>query len=190
MDIRTNDFDAQKGETAAPRWMSSPSRARTISTEPFDYYFLNNSLSARTEFESTVPSFQRNEMGATFGGPIIKDKFFVYGAIDVLRSSTTSAGQYTVETQAFDTYAESQSSQQRRHPSSQDRSAAGLSRPSNILTVSQLRHQTPGYFRAPAGIPADLKRWAPPTSATPFPRTDTSGVFAATTTSAKTTAFT
>jgi hypothetical protein len=58
----------------------------------FDYYFLNDVLSARTEFEKNVPTFQRNEVGATFGGPILRNKLFFYGAIDVLRSSTTTAG--------------------------------------------------------------------------------------------------
>lgn len=67
-----------------------------------DYYFLNNSLSARTEFESSLPTFHRDEMGATMGGPIIKDKLFWYGAIDVLRSSNVSSGQSIFETKDFD----------------------------------------------------------------------------------------
>jgi len=64
-----------------------------------DYFFLNDALTSRTEFESTVPAYNRNEMGATFGGPILKDKLFGFGAIDVLRSSSINSYVTTVETQ-------------------------------------------------------------------------------------------
>ena len=92
MDINTNDFDAQKGRNGgATVYIFTKSGANEFHGS-IDYYFLNNPLSARTEFGSTVPPFTRNEVGATFGGPIIKNKFFIFGAIDLLRSSTTSAG--------------------------------------------------------------------------------------------------
>jgi hypothetical protein len=96
MDIRTNDFDAQKGRNGGATVDVYTKSGTNKFHGTIDYYFTNNSLTGRTHFESSVPTFQRNEMGATFGGPIIKDKFFIFGAIDVLRSSTTSAGQYTV----------------------------------------------------------------------------------------------
>ena len=110
-------------------------------------------MSARTEFESTVPRFTRNEVGATFGGPIIKNKFFIFGAIDVLRSSTTSAGQYTVETKDFDSWA---TANLPTNIATQVLTAAPpLSFPtSNILTVGQI--ESSGFFPPPAGIPTDL----------------------------------
>jgi Carboxypeptidase regulatory-like domain len=115
MDVRTNDFDAQKGRNGGATVDVFSKSGSNSFHGTLDYYFLNNSLSARTEFESTVPTFERNEAGATFGGPILKDKLFFYGAIDVLRSSTTSAGQYTVETKDFDNWAASRNSKQ-AHP--------------------------------------------------------------------------
>jgi len=43
------------------------------------FEFLRNSaLDARNFFSSTVPPFQRNEFGGTFGGPIRKDKTFFF----------------------------------------------------------------------------------------------------------------
>jgi hypothetical protein len=156
MDIRTNDFDAQKGRNGGATVDVFTKSGTNQFHGTIDYYFLNNSLSARTEFESSVPSFQRNEMGATFGGPIIKDKLFVYGALDVLRSSTTSAGQYTVETQAFDSYAQS------NFPNSVATQVLTMAPPlvfptTNLQTVSQLEASNPGYFAPPPGIPADLE---------------------------------
>ncbi len=155
MDIRTNDFDAQKGRNGGATVDVFTKSGTNDFHGTIDYYFLNNSLSARTEFESSVPTFQRNEVGATFGGPIIKDKLFIFGAIDVLRSSSTSAGQYTVETQDFDNYAKT------NFPNNVATQVLSMAPPLNfpttgIQTVSQLEATNPGYFAPPAGIPAGL----------------------------------
>ena len=157
IDIRTNDFDAQKGRNGGATVDVFTKSGTNDFHGTFDYYFLNDSLSARTEFETTVPTFVRNEVGATFGGPIIKNRFFVFGAIDVLRSSTTTAGQYTVETPQLDAYATA------NFPNNIATQILKLAPPlvnptANIQTVSQLQSKpnTPGYFPLPAGIPSDL----------------------------------
>jgi hypothetical protein len=48
-------------------------------------YFRNKALNSRGVFETSKPDFQRNQFGATFGGPIIKDRlnFFLVG--DIIR---------------------------------------------------------------------------------------------------------
>jgi hypothetical protein len=155
IDIRANDFDAQKGRNggATVEVFSKSGANETHGT--LDYYFLNNVLSARTEFESSVPQFKRNEMGATFGGRIIKDKLFYYGGIDVLRSSTTSAYQATVETKDFLNWAET------NLPNNVATQVLKTAPPqvyptTGIKTVSQLAASTPGYFPLPAGIPGNL----------------------------------
>ena len=155
MDIRTNDFDAAKGRNGGATVDVFTKSGTNDFHGAIDYYFLNNSLSARTEFENTVPTFTRNEVGGAFGGPIIKNKFFIFGAVDVLRSSTTSAGQYTVETQDFDTWAKT------NLPSNIATqiltTAPPLSFPTTgILTVNQLEAATPGYFTPPANLPGGL----------------------------------
>ena len=155
IDIRANDFDAQKGKNggAAVEVFTKSGANETHGT--FDYYFLNDTLSARTEFEGSVPKFKRNEMGATFGGRIIKDKLFYYGGIDVLRSSTTNAYQATVETHDFVNWAAA------NLPNSVGtqvlKTAPPLTYPTTgIQTVSQLAASTPGYFALPTGIPGNL----------------------------------
>ena len=155
MDVRTNDFDASKGRNGGAT-VDVYTRSGTNQFHgTLDYYFTSNSLTGLTHFESSVPTFQRNEMGATFGGPIIKDKLFIFGALDVLRSSTTSAGQYTVETQDFDAWVaanlpNSVANQVLKAAPPQDFPTSG------IQTVSQLEASTPGYFAPPANIPANL----------------------------------
>jgi hypothetical protein len=155
MDIRTNDFDAAKGRNGGATVDVFTKSGTNDFHGAIDYYFLNNSLSARTEFENTVPTFTRNEVGGAFGGPIIKNKFFIFGAVDVLRSSTTSAGQYTVETQDFDSWAKA--NLPNNIATQVLTTAPPLSFPTTgILTVDQLEAATPGYFTPPANLPGSL----------------------------------
>ena len=154
-DVRTNDFDASKGRNGGATIDVFTKSGTNDFHGTVDYYFTNNSLTALNHFESSVPTFSRNEMSATFGGPILKNKFFIFGAIDVLRSSATSAGVYTVETPDFVSWVET------NLPNS---IAAGILKAApplvaptaNIQTVAQVEANTPGYFAPPAGIPSTL----------------------------------
>ena len=92
-------------------------------------------------------------MGVTVRGPVIKDTFFFYGAIDVLRSSSVSASAYTVETQDFVTWAET------NLPNNVATQVLKAAPPlsyatSNFSTASQVAAGS--YFALPANIPADL----------------------------------
>ena len=160
MDIRTNDFDAQKGRNGG-----STVDVYTVSGSNqfhgnIDWYFTNNSLSATTHFQSSVPTFSRNEMGATMGGPIFKNKLFWFGAIDVLRSSNPSSYTATVETQDFYNWAKANEpntigfqfltmAPPATYPTTGLVSVANYELPSN-------QGGTPGYFAPPAGIPSTL----------------------------------
>jgi hypothetical protein len=163
MDIRTNDFDASKGRNGGATVDVFTKSGSNDFHGTFDYYFLNDALTARTEFETTsVPAYTRNEVGATFGGPIIKNKLFIFGAIDFLRSSTTSAGSYTFETQDFDNYVKSNPNLSGSVAAQILAMAPPLAFPTTgFKTVAQYEQPasdggTPGYFNPPAGIPSDL----------------------------------
>src|ERR1700730_11733970 len=78
------------------------------------YEFIRNSaLDASNFFDSTKPPFKRNQFGATAGGPILKDRTFIFGNYEGLRQSlgetqvnqvptaTARAGQLAVSTQDF-----------------------------------------------------------------------------------------
>jgi hypothetical protein len=154
VDVRTNDFDAQKGRNGGATVDVYTNSGSNAFHGTFDYYFTNNSLTATTHFSNPVPVFQRNEMGATIGGPILRNRLFFFGAIDVLRSSSAGGGQFTTETQAFDTWLKG----------SAEANTVGaqvlLSTPPTVFpttglqTVSQYNASTatPAYFPLPADI--------------------------------------
>ncbi len=155
MDIRTNDFDAQKGRNGG-----STVDVYTVSGSNqlhgnIDWYFTNDTLSATTHFQSKVPTFSRNEMGATIGGPILKNKLFYFGAIDVLRSSNPNSYTATVETQDFYNWAKTYESNTVGYqfltmapPASYP--TAGLVPYSTYVGPSDAGG-TPGYFAPPTG---------------------------------------
>ena len=155
MNVKTNNFDAQKGRNAGATVEVFTNSGSNNLHGTFDYYFRNDSLTARTEFQKKVPTFSRNEVSATLGGPALKNKLFWYGAIDVLRSSSAQAYTITAETQDFDNWV------QANLPNTV---AAGILKTappqsfptSNLKTVAQVEASTPGYYAPPAGIPADL----------------------------------
>lgn len=152
INILTNNFDATKGRNAGATVDVFTKSGANRYHGTGDYYFLNNDLVTRTEFESSVPSFTRQEMGMTLGGPIRKDKLFFYGAIDVLRSSTVSAAAYPVETQQFDQWA--QANLPNNIATQVLLAAPPLNFPtSNILTASQI---TGSYYPLPANLPPNL----------------------------------
>lgn len=101
VDVRTNDFDAQKGRNAGATVDVYTKSGSNDFHGTVDYYFTNAALSGLTHFQKKVPPFTRNEMGATMGGPVLKNKLFWFGAIDVLRASNPNSYTATVETQDF-----------------------------------------------------------------------------------------
>ena len=155
MDIRTNDFDAQKGRNGG-----STVDVYTVSGSNkfhgnIDWYFTNNALSATTHFQTSVPTFSRNEMGATMGGPIFKNKLFFFGAIDVLRSSNPNSYTATVETQDFYNWAKTY------EPNTVGFQFLTMAPPASYPTTGLVPYSTyvgasnaggtPGYFPPPTG---------------------------------------
>ncbi len=155
INVQTNNFSADKGRNGGATVDVFTKSGTNQVHGAIDYYFLNNNMQSRTEFQTAVPQFTRNEIGAALGGPIIKSKLFYFGAIDVLRSSTTSAYQTTVETQQLDNWV------QTNLPNTLAAKILQAAPPQHfpttgIETVSQVEASTPGYFAPPAGLPSDL----------------------------------
>jgi hypothetical protein len=155
MDIKTNDFDAQKGRDAGAIVDIYTLSGSNDFHGTFNYYFTNNILTARTEFQSSLPPAQRNEFGGTLGGPIVKKKVFFFAAADGLRSSTVSSGSSIFETPDFLAYAKS------AFPNGVGTAAMTMAPPivaptANLETVAQYEIATPGFFAPPAGISPTL----------------------------------
>jgi hypothetical protein len=150
--VETNTFDAQKGRNAGATVDVFTKSGTNDFHGTVDYYFTNNTLTARQETQSTLAASQRNETSATFGGPVMKNKLFLFGAIDVLRSSSANSYSTTVETQDFDNWAKA------NLPNSLGTKALLMAPPqtfptSNFVTVGQI---TGSAFPLPSGIPSTL----------------------------------
>lgn len=160
VDVRTNDFDAQKGRNAGATVNVYTKSGSNQLHGTFNYYFTNDTLSAQTNFQTKVPTFSRNEFGGTLGGPAIKNKLFWFGAIDVLRSSNPSSYTATVETQDFVNWAKT------NYPNAVGTKFLTMAPPESYPTTGLVpvstyvlpsnQGGTPGYFAPPAGIPSTL----------------------------------
>jgi hypothetical protein len=156
MEIRTNDFDAQKGRNGGATVDVFTNSGSNQYHGTIDYEYTDNTLDALTHFESSLPSSQRNDISGTFGGPIFKDKLFGFGAIEVLRSSVTSAGSAALETQDFYNWVKANEGSTVAYQSltlAPPLAYATASSP-GVQSVSQLAATS--HFPLPAGIPGNL----------------------------------
>jgi hypothetical protein len=123
-------------------------------------YHTDNDLSARTIFQNCAtggcPAFRRNEFGGTLGGPIVKNKLFFFVGAFGLRSSNATTNVATVETQQFAQYVE-QNFPNNIASTFFKQAPPAVYPTANILTVSQLEAQNPGFSSStvfPANLPA------------------------------------
>ena len=86
--VVTSNYSAEYGRTSGGV-INAISRAGTNNFHGSVYEFLRNSaLDARNFFDgATIPPFRRNQFGASAGGPIIKDRTFIFGDYEGLRQS-------------------------------------------------------------------------------------------------------
>src|SRR5437870_3892070 len=84
--VLTNTYSAQFGGSGAV--VNAVSKSGTNSLHGSAYEFLRNSaLDAREFFDSVKPPFRQNQLGASLGGPIKKDKLFFFVNDEELRKS-------------------------------------------------------------------------------------------------------
>jgi hypothetical protein len=85
--VLTSNYSAEYGRTAGGV-VNAITRSGTNQFHGGVYEFLRNSaLDARNFFDADVPPFRRNQFGADAGGPIRKDKLFVFGDYEGIRQS-------------------------------------------------------------------------------------------------------
>ncbi|WP_433983885.1 TonB-dependent receptor [Tunturiibacter empetritectus] len=85
--VVTSNASADYGKTAGGI-INAVTRAGTNKLHGSAYEFLRNSaLDARNEFDAVgqIAEFRRNQFGASAGGPIIKDRTFIFGDYEGLR---------------------------------------------------------------------------------------------------------
>jgi len=93
--IQRNFFQAEFGNS--PGIINIASRGGTNEWHGSAFHFLrNNALDARTFFARSAEPFKRNQFGFAVGGPIIKDRLFVFGNFEGFRQrlGVTQRGLY------------------------------------------------------------------------------------------------
>ncbi len=86
--VLTSNYSAEYGKTSGGV-VNAISRTGTNQFHGSAYEFLRNSaMDARNFFDGpTIPPFKRNQFGASAGGPIQKDKTFIFGDYEGIRQS-------------------------------------------------------------------------------------------------------
>jgi hypothetical protein len=102
--IVTNNLSAEYGRSSGAL-ISVITRGGTNDFHGTAFWFLrNDNLDASNTFEARAgsqPEFKRNQFGATFGGPAIKNRLFFFGSYQGLRLRQPQQRQATVETPEF-----------------------------------------------------------------------------------------
>ncbi len=99
--VLTNTFDAEYGRNSGSV-VNVVTKSGTNSLHgDFYEFFRNKVLNTKGFFDSEVPDYKQNQFGATLGGPIKKDKTFIFGSYegDRLRQGISS-GQVFLPTSA------------------------------------------------------------------------------------------
>ena len=85
--VLTTNYSAEYGRTSGGV-VSAIGRSGTNQFHGSAFEFLRNSaLDARNFFDGPIPPFRRNQFGASGGGPIRKDKTFIFGAYEGVRQA-------------------------------------------------------------------------------------------------------
>jgi Carboxypeptidase regulatory-like domain/TonB dependent receptor-like, beta-barrel/TonB-dependent Receptor Plug Domain len=85
--VLTSNYSAEYGRTSGGV-VNAITRSGTNEFHGSAYEFLrNNTFDARNFFDGKIPPFRRNQFGADAGGPIRKDKLFVFGDYEGIRQS-------------------------------------------------------------------------------------------------------
>jgi hypothetical protein len=98
--VLTTNSSAEYGKSSGGV-VNALTRSGTNQFHGSAYEFLRNSaLDARNYFDNTIPPFKRNQFGAAAGGPIRKDRTFVFGDYEGIRQSLGMTSVNTVPSSA------------------------------------------------------------------------------------------
>ena len=152
--VSANSFSAEKGRNSGALIEVFTKSGTNDYHGTLSEFHTNNALTARTEFQGALPATRRNEYGFTAGGPIIKNKTFIFGSFYHLSYSTAATSVVRVETPEFVNYVKQQ------YPNSLAAKFFALDPPAampttSIATVADVQKSNPGSFSA-AAFPSTL----------------------------------
>ena len=80
--VLTNTFDAEYGRNSGSVVNVVTKSGSNSVHGDFYEFFRNKVLNTKGFFDTTVPDYKQNQFGATLGGPIKKDKTFIFGSYE------------------------------------------------------------------------------------------------------------
>lgn len=106
--VSTSNYSAEFGKgSSLVTQITTKSGTNKLHGSGFEQY-QSSKLTARNEFQNFkdpingyITPYHRNEFGGSLGGPIRKDRTFLFGSYDQVISSTSSTGNVDVEDPAF-----------------------------------------------------------------------------------------
>lgn len=105
--IETNTFKAEQGRGSSMVVSYITKSGTNQYHGAANYWFTNQDMRARTSFPfvRTYAPFARQNLSAGFGGPIIRNKTFFFGAVEMLRSKNSVTSTETYESPEFVSWA-------------------------------------------------------------------------------------
>ncbi len=152
--VSANSFSAEKGRNSGALVEVFTKSGTNQYHGTLSEFHTDNAMTARTEFQTKLPATRRNEYGFTAGGPVIKNKTFIFGSFFRLNASAASTSVVREETPQFVSFVQSQ------FPNSLAAKFFALDPPAapptaSFITVAQVQQTNPGSF--PNGIfPSNL----------------------------------
>jgi Carboxypeptidase regulatory-like domain len=112
--VTVNNFSAEQGSDAGASINVLTKSGTNGYHGSASFFHQDNILTSRTVFQNVpnaltgrvLPVSRRNEWAGSFGGPVIKNKMFLFGSTDILRQASADANIYTVETPQFAQFVE------------------------------------------------------------------------------------
>jgi hypothetical protein len=100
--VSVNNFSAEYGRNSSAVVNAITKSGSNAFHGTAGWYHTNDHLTARNSvFQPKVPTFRRNEANGTIGGPVLRNKLFFFGSVDVLRSGVGSGFSNTAITPEF-----------------------------------------------------------------------------------------
>ena len=121
--VAVNNFSAEFGAGAGAGVTAISKSGSNALHGAASWFHTNNQLQARNVFSTSVPVFRRNEWVGALGGPIVKNRTFFFGSVDVLRSGVANNSLVQTITPEFLDIVQRSTAQRHRHEA-----AEGLSR--------------------------------------------------------------
>jgi hypothetical protein len=95
-----NSFSTEYGQGQAVVSIVTKSGSNQLHGSAYEFY-RNDRFDSKNFFAPTKPEYKRNQFGGTGGGPVIHNKFFVFGAYEGLRTVQGQPFLGSVPSQAF-----------------------------------------------------------------------------------------